>query len=135
MTNLAPDDFRKDWYGYLTNQCGHILLGMFLYVMLMWFSVYVSGEFAYRSHVFAVILVGYLIWESVVSTWNGLDSVEDTVFTAVYGAGIPAILFVESVEDGVRFDADIRSVAFMSVFVGVHLAVGVLFRVLNKYGS
>ena len=25
---IDPDDFARDWYGHVTNQCGHIVLGL-----------------------------------------------------------------------------------------------------------
>lgn len=57
------DAFLNDWYGYLTNQAGHFVLGLFLAYAVPWW----------------MILVGYLGWEIGVG-WGGWDSVEDTVF-------------------------------------------------------
>lgn len=61
--NLNPDSFLNDWYGYITNQAGHFMLGLFAALVVPWW----------------VILGGYLTWE-VASGWYGWDSIEDTVF-------------------------------------------------------
>lgn len=84
---MTPDAFRRDAYGYLANQSGHILLGIFLAFLGCFVQFLGTAEFPLRLGVWVVILLGYLGFEVVSQGWSGLDTVEDTAFVAVYGAG------------------------------------------------
>lgn len=82
---LEPDAFLNDWYGYLTNQTGHLMLGVLLFSIVSFvFSLLftnisrLSGEGAHEWAMSA-ILVGYGLWEAMQGglAWDG---VEDLAF-------------------------------------------------------
>lgn len=91
---FVQDDFADDAYGWLTNQISHIGLGIALALVLsaVWF--YIGGEFPYRWAAWGIISAAYIAGE-VARGWAGRDSVEDTVFVCVYGAGGAMLLFCE----------------------------------------
>jgi hypothetical protein len=125
--HFEQDDFRGDWYGWLTNQCSHIALGLFLAgaVSLIWFVM--AGEMPRKWAGWAACLGLYLSLE-LVRGWHGWDSFEDTAFTAGYGSGGAFILFSEiRVGDPVlAFDLQLAS-GIASVAAG-HLVWGVASR-------
>lgn len=92
--NFEQEAFRDDWYGWLTNQLGHIVLGLTIaYVAAMaWFGL--AGEMPYKIIAWPVCL-GLYVWLEWVRGWAGWDSVEDTIFTSIYGSGGGYLLFTE----------------------------------------
>lgn len=130
---FKPDNFARNWIGYVGNQSGHLLTGATSYVYLHVAYLWKFETLAYRWHVTAICLVGYLIWEAVINEWAGWDSVEDTVFFAGYGAGIPSlcVLGTETV-DGVSLDPDLGLLTCLITFVWFHLCVGMFIRWKNE---
>lgn len=124
-----PDNFPLDWYGYATNQTGHFLLGLVAYIWLQACSFYVFGEFSYRWHVFLVIAVAYTCWEAA---WRGklADSVEDWLIVVGYGAGIPALTFVEYKAGTPLVVADFEMLLYGSLWVAAHISYGVVCRIM-----
>jgi heme/copper-type cytochrome/quinol oxidase subunit 4 len=51
----TPDQFKRDWYGWATNQLGHIMIGLALACALTLLYFWAAGEFPYKTHLFAVI--------------------------------------------------------------------------------
>lgn len=133
MTDLSPDSFKKDWYGYVTNQWGHVGVGLFLFIFINFGALMFSGELPYRSSIFLSIVAGYICWEYIISKPNGWDSVEDLVFVS-YGAGFPAILFIEVEPGKVELSSDFYSIVVLSLCIVFHLAVGAIYRILDKNG-
>lgn len=83
MTWIKADDFDGDWYGYLTNQFGHIGLGVIfvLIVCLAWLLF--AGEYPDKWIPAAIVLAWYLIViEFRAQGWNGWDTWEDTAFVS-----------------------------------------------------
>lgn len=94
MRLFKPDSFRDDWYGWLTNQLSHTLLGIVAASVVCCVFFLVAGEYPYRIHVWILITVVYVSRE----TWRrGVrwDSLEDTVFVCGYGAGSTLHAFQE----------------------------------------
>lgn len=132
MTNLLTgSNFKNDWYGWITNQCGHVVLGLVLFTSLMFLS-YSMGEFAPRIAVWSVIAIGYCIWEFVIQRGYKWDGVEDCIFVCGYGAGIPAIVFHEAERGSPLFSADIMHVTPIVAMFCFHATVGVLLRVIGN---
>ena len=97
---LTPDDFAGDWYGWLTNQAAHFILGGALQLLfgLWWVPAYLAVEVAH-----------YAVGGTVI------DGVTDTLFVGC-GAAVAYAL---------RLDRDTKAVTAFSLFI-VALALGVL---------
>lgn len=122
--HFAQDDFADDWYGYLTNQIGHIALGlmMALVVSLSWFVF--AGEMPVKEWAWMACLVVYIGLE-LVRHWNGWDSVEDTVFTAGYGSGGAFLMFSEVTPGEPYLGFDIFLAGGLAAIAACHLVWGV----------
>lgn len=74
---MKSDDFADDWYGWMTNQCGHFCLGLGLSLMLGPLGLSVWWQLA-------VIIVGYWVVIEFVGQrlrlWR--DAIMDTAFVA-----------------------------------------------------
>ena len=76
---IDPDDFANDWYGWLTNQCGHIVLGLGAgLVVPIWGPVTMA---AFYWLVVEVVLQRNRLWR---------DSIMDTFFVMAGGSLLPA---------------------------------------------
>lgn len=128
MAIFTADDFRDDWYGYLTNQISHIGTGV---VTVLLFSVgvlFVFGELPYRFAAWIIIASGYMFYEIRRQKWRGWDTIEDTVFFAGYGAGGVLYSFHEQVAGLGVVCTDVASpLPFLAAASG-HLFLGTLWR-------
>lgn len=81
----------------------HIGVGVALVVALctVWFLL--VGEYPYRLHTWVIILTGYVLFEAVCQGWRGWDTIEDTLFTAFYGAGGTLYTFTEIAPGSTEF--------------------------------
>jgi hypothetical protein len=88
---LAADNFRHDWYGHLTNQLGHMVLG--LAVVAGWCAIGAAwhGEFPAKVVMACTVAAAYLAFE-LAQGGRLADSIEDTVFV-LWGAGLCLIVF------------------------------------------
>lgn len=122
--HFEQDDFADDWYGYLTNQIGHIALGlmMALAVSLIWFVF--AGEMPFKRWAWGACFVAYLALE-LVRGWHGWDSVEDTVYTAGYGSGGAFLIFSEITPGEPFLGFNIFLAGGIAAIAAVHLAWGV----------
>jgi hypothetical protein len=124
----TPSAYRGDWYGWATNQLGHVMIGMALACAGTVAYFMVLGEFPFKWHLFAVIGCGYLAFELTFQKWQGWDTLEDWLFVCAYGAG-GAITTVTEYEIGsLVADIDLRGVAWAFALAAGHLAVGVGLR-------
>jgi hypothetical protein len=85
--NLSPDAFLTDAYGWLTNQTGHVLLGLVLTAIVAVIMRAVV-ETDMRREALLVVSVAYLVvWEGLIQTWGAgfLDALADTAFVALGG--------------------------------------------------
>lgn len=133
MTLLTPDNFKNNWYGWITNQWAHVMLGQIMFGLAMVATFLVDGEFASRSYVFACVAFAYIMWESftykVGKFW---DAIEDCCFVVVYGAGWIAACFNEVIEGQSSFLGDIYSVLPIVGLFAFHTTLGVFFRVIDR---
>ena len=128
-TFTTPDGFRGDWYGYVTNQVSHWALGSLaaLAICSGWYGL--SGELPYRWQIAVIVAVIYVGKELLLDGWQGLDTVEDFVFTVVYGSGGAAMVFYEV--DGLPAGEVAFSIALaapLSAAPLAHLALGCFAR-------
>lgn len=128
MRLIEPSAFLDDWYGWLTNQAGHILLGVFLAFFMCMIAYFALGELPYRIDVFWVCLLGYIAFEIISQGWQGYDTVEDSVFVVAYGCGAPLSAFHEVSVGSPDVSVDLRALMAFFVVSGIHLAFGVAFR-------
>lgn len=90
---MTPDAFANDWYGWLTNQMAHALLGLAVTALLAW----VLGAFMSRAFemdvpmhgpaVAILAVVYFTAWEGVWQRYGaGMgDALADTAFMALGG--------------------------------------------------
>lgn len=131
---IRPSAFLNDPYGYLTNQLGHIVVGVFLVFLVNRAAFEVFGQYPYKIHVWFLIVTFYvLIVEIRMQGWRGFDTIEDTAFTCFYGAGAPLWAFSE-VAAGSPIVAG--NIAMLDVFFAVaalHLTIGVGYRAYRRF--
>ncbi|MDE0590412.1 hypothetical protein OU789_10785 [Halocynthiibacter sp. C4] len=74
---FQPDDFQGDWYGWLTNQAAHVLLGMGIFAAVSLLFSHISK----RPHEMALIIsaFGYGFFEYL-QGGTFIDSVADWAF-------------------------------------------------------
>jgi len=134
---ITPDNFRADPYGWLTNQLGHIMLGLIMVyaVCVAWWAV--SGELPYRLHVGVGLAIFYIgVIELWIQGWRGGDTIEDSVFTLGYGAAAPLCVFQEVAPDAGQFTGRIADLTPFFYIAGIHLLLGVTTRIyLGKSSS
>lgn len=125
---FAPDDMAHDWYGWLTNQSSHLILGALLTLVASVIGLLVLGEYPYRVEIGVMVLLLILTFETGVQPLNGWDTLNDVLFMA-YGA-IGALLVCREVEAGgveLFFNPTV-ALALSGLAVG-HLVGGCLARV------
>lgn len=128
MSLFKASSFPGDPYGWFTNQCSHILVGVVAAYSLCLIYYIALGEYPYRATVWIIMLVTYLLYEVIDQGYRGLDTVEDTLFTVFYGAGSALYAFKEQAAGGsdLVFKPDLL-LPFLYVAVG-HLGVGSVYR-------
>jgi len=124
---FEQDDFEDDPYGWLTNQAGHILLGVAMAYALSrsWYSF--AGEYPPKQTGWLICAAVYIALE-IVRGWNCWDSVEDTVFTSGYGSGGAFMFFSETTQGSTVLNFDADACAMLASFAFVHLVLGVAAR-------
>ena len=127
-TILEADDFANDWYGWVTNQLGHIALGVFLVFVAALVGFLHVGEMPQKVAIYALILTGYVCFELGVQGWRGWDTIEDTVFTAGYGAGAILAGFTEIEAGQPHLAVNILGVAPFFAISALHLFAGAMYR-------
>lgn len=121
------EDFEHDWYGWLTNQISHMSAGIFaaLIVSAAWFQI--IGEFPLK--IFAVPLIaGIYIALEIYRGWFGWDSIEDTIFFAVYGTGGAFLVFSEVTPGSPYLLVSVANVLPVLLIASGHLLAGVVRR-------
>lgn len=124
---FEQDDFVDDWYGWLTNQIGHISLGVMcaLAVSVVWFLV--VGEFPVKAIIWPAIAAVYILIE-IARGWTWADSAEDTVFFAGYGCGGAFLVFSEVTPGSPMLTVSALDMVPILGIACVHLAAGVFVR-------
>ncbi len=91
----TPEDFRDDWYGWVTNKISHIALGFMLAAVpsAIWLSG--NGEFPQKAWLWPLIALAVAAFQIGAQGWNGWDTIEDWTFIAVFGAGQTVAVFTQ----------------------------------------
>lgn len=90
---MTPDAFLSDWYGWLTNQMAHALLGLAVTALLAWaLGALMSRAFGMdvTMHGPALLIVGVVYffgWEGLWQRYGAgmWDALADTAFMAIGG--------------------------------------------------
>jgi hypothetical protein len=127
-TLTTPDAYPRDWYGWATNQLGHVMIGLALACGLTLVYFWAAGEFPYKLHLFAVIGCGYLAFELAFQKWQGWDTIEDWLFVCAYGAGGAIGTVTEAEIGSLTADLDLTAVAWAFAAAAGHLAAGIGWR-------
>lgn len=125
----TPEDFRRDWYGYATNQLSHAMIGLAaaFAICAAWNGV--TGEWPWRWQVAAMLVVIGVAWEVFAQPWRRWDSVEDIVFFAGWGGG-GGLLSVKEIGSGlVLHDPGVTTAMFVGCFL--HVAIGSASRLVR----
>jgi hypothetical protein len=133
MSLLDAADFAGDWYGWITNQMSHALLGLLLYVAFCatWLAFF--GEYPARIVAFLVVVGGFAFFEVAIQRGGMiLDSIEDTAFTA-YGAGALAVTFHEVTPGHAGFVGDIYSPLSVIFVFTLHSITGIAERAIRAW--
>lgn len=126
---IAPSDFRRDWYGYLTNQISHVGVGVLAAWLTCVMAYLIAGEYPYREHVFVLILLAYTLKEALFDKWSGFDTIEDIVFVTLYGVGGTLRSFSEIQAGSSVVSFDVFSALPVLLLCIVHLTVGTISRI------
>lgn len=129
---ILPSNYRGDWYGWTANQLSHMALGLLFSFFACWAAWAVLGEFPVRWNVWVVLGLGYLAFELFTQGWNWADTVEDWLFFAAYGAGIPLLVFREMDPTGGVFVGQIDQLLPFANIVVLHLILGVAVRAVQR---
>lgn len=123
---FSPEQFKGDWYGYITNQMAHIGFGVAIVVIMMYMHFIITGEFFTRIYAFFVILVGYACFE-VCQNGKFRDTIEDIIFVVGYGAG--SALYVFKWVYGTYVCGHTNYLLLFFFAAGSHLLLGSLKRI------
>jgi hypothetical protein len=129
MQIMTPDNFRTDAYGWLTNQISHMMLGLFAVILYCSLGAHIAGAFPDKWVIWTSVAVSYALIE-IIQRGPFWDSVEDFIFVAVYGSGLP-VWVVEWTEGG-RFAGDIFDLMPWGHFILFHLVAGSVVRLALK---
>lgn len=130
---LQADSFRNNWYGYATNQISHFTLGFLFSAVVSFIGYSILGDFCKKEVILGIVAFCYLIVEiSQFRTSAILDSIEDTVFFVVYGAGASVLLFDQLADNSSKVVADINSIIPVATIIGCHILAGSFARVCGK---
>lgn len=130
---VTPSAFARDWFGYLRNQVGHKEIGFGLSLFVCSITYWTAGAFPVKEAVFIGLVSLYVLFELLEQGWNGFDTVEDTLFFS-YGVTLP-LLASEIVEGSSKVILDVQWVSVLMIIYGLHLILGVVWRVIEKKKS
>lgn len=127
---IQASNFRADAYGYITNQSGHVLIGICTAAGLCWLHLKGFGEFPYRGAVWAVMAAFYVIAVEILGQgWRGGDTIEDSIFVLGYGAGGALYTMEEAAPGGSALCGDLADIMPFIALAALHLSVGAGIRV------
>lgn len=128
----TPSDYRNDWLRWGSGQCTHTFFGLMLVFIAAKFSVWATGELAYKYEIFWFVAAMYLGKELVFDKYMGFDTIEDVLFFVGYGAGGTLLHFSVS-EERLHFVyvSTLSTCVVLTFFT--HLAYGVYIRAERQY--
>lgn len=132
MTPFQPDDFRGDWYGYLTNNISHLSVGILWAWLASLVYFYVVGEYPYKLQVLIGLGLGYMAYEVIRQGWQGVDTVEDWIFFTLWGVGGSMAAFNEITPGSIWLALNPEAPLPFFLGASLHLAIGVAIRVRRK---
>lgn len=133
MTNpLQSDNFRRDWYGYATNQLSHTLLGFLTSCLVSYISFLILGEFWVKEYILITSATIYLFVELAQKQDNIWDCIEDFTFFVVYGVGSGYLLFNEVSVGSPEVRTNILYILNVVSIISAHLSIGILIRILQS---
>lgn len=126
-STFVQDDFKTEWYGWLTNQVSHMAAGIFtaLVVSTGWYAI--EGEFPLKVLAVPLIASVYVLGE-VLRGWSWRDSIEDTIFFAAYGSGGAFLVFSEVKPGSPDLLVSVLNVMPILGIVAAHLGGGIYWR-------
>ena len=131
----TPSDFAGDWYGWASNQTAHIAVGIILTAAVSLVSYSILGTFAQKSNLFAIvgaIIIATQARSLPVRFW---DTIEDTVFMLLYGAGSAILLFNEVAPGSPEMRVSIEAIGPVCLIIAAHLMAGSVFRAAKEVRS
>lgn len=129
---FTPDDYAKEPELWLANTLSHVGLGVWLAIVSCGMWLYASGEFPEREAIGVLLVVFYLSYELARQGWRGFDTIEDTLFVAVYG-GCGALYCFREVSPGSdQITAGLYDLVSASMFPLVHMIVGASIRIVRR---
>lgn len=131
--DFSPDFYRRQPELWLANQSGHMALGAAMAILSCAGFLAVFGEFPTRAAIFALIAAAYLFRVEIIGQgWQGFDTVEDTLFVVIYGAGPVLYAFREIAPGSAEFIGNIWDVVPFLVVAVIHLGLGAAWRLGNR---
>lgn len=116
----SPDAYLNDWYGFATNQAGHVLIigvGGYILLALLLKLAFWWVEYEEIHHTISIALVGtiYAAWELLQLTAGGtvLDGLADWTF--VMGGSVLAYAIWEGMR---RLSASVIVAAILAIGAG-----------------
>jgi hypothetical protein len=128
-----PNNFKRDWYGELTNQCGHTLLGILAANTFcdVWFLI--AGEMPVRSWTFLAVFLPYAIGiETIVQRWAPGDAWFDSLMFG-FGAAWVLLPFYEVSQAGLV--STVEYTPHVRLIIMVAWAFILFMRVKRRYDA
>lgn len=121
VVRWEANDFKTDWYAYLTNQISHMMLGIFLVCLYMTLGYLINGVLPSRLWCFFAILAGYVTFE-IFQRGKINDIIEDTMYVVFYGAGMVLCNFKSIAYD--KAEINLHSLIPITTLAITHLTIG-----------
>lgn len=127
------DSFKADWYGYASNQLSHILLGFVYTCLFSLFSFVLISEFPHKGVILFFVFTSYVLYEYFSQgIKEPFDTIEDTIYFALYGGGSAVLLFTEVEAGSPKLEVSILSTTPILTIMAIHLLCGVVLRMIEK---
>ena len=127
----TPEDFRGDWYGWMTNKLSHVVLGFGLALVTSAIWLTENGEFPHKQWLWPGIAFAVAVFQIGAQGWNGWDTIEDWWFISVFGAGGTIVTFTQIDPDYGLLGVSVWSGLTVMTLIGVWLVMGIIYRLLE----
>lgn len=136
---FTPDNFRADWYGWITNQWARVfnaialsIVAVFTYWGALLFSTGI-GEYPYRLPLAGLLVLGYIAYElrrGQGETFKVWDSCDDTMFWC-YGVFMVLGTLHEVERTMLTLEPNVEAIFAILGLISFHSVVGVGIRVVQ----
>lgn len=124
LLRLFPQDAqRRDWYGWLTNQLCHFVLGVGLAALISWAGLKLTGEYPVKWQAWLIAAIPYA-WTEVARGGDWADALEDWIFVCLYGGAGAMAAFSEIDTGSPLLSVDLDAGMLVLSIMAAHLAVG-----------